>query len=240
MVCAGPYLLGVGRWAGHEDPCSQSLLCLSSSWASGIGFGFVAFLPHQQPPIRSPRSPPHWDPQPPYFSWEQARARDAQVGPSRAGRRFQEEGAEEGWTGPWRLDCGRRAGAPSGKALAGRIQTTPEAAVVGEAVTAWGRGEPRAPQPGAALSWPAQPGVWPLLGSGLLGCVASALAAVQLHPGLSRPWGSDPQSHQCPRAADLLEAIGSADGNEVFLGEEGEGPQSASGQGKAMGQLSVS
>lgn len=28
MVCAGPYLLGVGRRAGHAEPLPQSLLCL--------------------------------------------------------------------------------------------------------------------------------------------------------------------------------------------------------------------
>lgn len=37
---------------------------------------------------------------------------------------------------------------------------------------------------------------------------------------LSCSWGSDPQSHQCPRATDLLEAIGCADSNEVFLGDK--------------------
>lgn len=60
--------------------------------------------------------------------------------------------------------------------------------------------------------------IWPAL-SGLLSCVASALTTVQLRPGLAA-LGSDPQSHQCPGATNLLEAIGCADSNEVFLGDK--------------------
>lgn len=72
-----------------------------------------------------------------------------------------------------------------------------EAAHIGEAVTARGHGEPRASQPGTALSWRACPGYLAAF-SGLLGCVASAPATVWLRPGLSCAQGSDPQSHQCP------------------------------------------
>lgn len=62
--------------------------------------------------------------------------------------------------------------------------------------------------------------LWPseLFGFSLDHCAAASR--------LSCSWGSDPQSHQCPRATDLLEAIGCADSNEVFLGDEREIPVS--------------
>ena len=124
------------------------------------------------------------------------------------------------------------ARALSGEPLAGWSQATSEAAHVGEAVTARGRGSPEPPS--LAQPRPGQPAlaIWPVCSS-LLGCVASALATARLRPGLSCSRGSDPQSHQCPRAADLLEAVGSADSNEVFLREEGEGSRSAVGQGES-------
>lgn len=61
-------------------------------------------------------------------------------------------GAREGATGPVASGLWLRAEALSGEALAGSTQATSEAAHVGEAVAARGRGEPRASQPGAALS----------------------------------------------------------------------------------------
>lgn len=69
-------------------------------------------------------------------------------------------GAREGTTGPglWHLGCGCWARALFGEALAGWIQATSEAALVGEAVAAWRRGEP----PGLAQPCPGQP----TLGSG--------------------------------------------------------------------------
>lgn len=87
--------------------------------------------------------------------------------------------------------------------------------------------------PSLAQPCPSQPtlGIWPVC-SGLLGCVASAPAAVRLRPGFSRSWGSDPQSHECSRAADLLEAVRSTDSNEVFLRKEEEGSRLASGRRK--------
>ena len=70
--------------------------------------------------------------------------------------------------------------------------------------------------PSAPAFWAVWPQPWPLRG-----CIQASAA----------PRGSDPQSHECPRAADLLEAVGSADSNEVFLRDEGEGSRSAAGQG---------
>ena len=72
--------------------------------------------------------------------------------------------------------------------------------------------------PSAPAFWAVWPQPWPLHG-----CVQASAA----------PPGSDPQSHECPRAADLLEAVGSADSNEVFLRDEGEGSRSAAGQGES-------
>lgn len=124
------------------------------------------------------------------------------------------------------------ARALSQEALAGWSQATSEAAHVGEAVTARGRGSPEPPSLAQPRPGQPAPAIWPVC-SGLLGCVASALATARLRPGLSCSRGSDPQSHECPRAADLLEAVGSADSNEVFLREEGEGSRSAAGQGES-------
>lgn len=147
------------REAGGARGASLTKPALSAgSWASGTDV--VAFLPHQEPLIHTRRGLPHGDPTLPFqrraSSGQGARRGHAgvtrpavpEVGP---GREQQAHGIRAVAEGP----------EPAGAASAGWTQATPEAALIGEAVAVWGRGEPRAAQPGAALSWPGHPGVWP-------------------------------------------------------------------------------
>lgn len=131
--CARPYLLGVGRKMLFHKARS-----VSRQLASGTGF--VAFLPGQEPPIHNRRSPTHWAPAPPL----QLVASPGQGSPGGAKQGSPGQQFQEGRPGREQRACGVGAVADGlepclgRRLLAGWIRATSEAALIGEAVTAWG------------------------------------------------------------------------------------------------------
>lgn len=171
---------------------------VSRQLASGLHL--VAFLPHQEPPIHNRGSPTRWDPSPPTSAESKLRPGVPGWGQAGVTRPQFQRGSQGRSNGP--VASGRRpmGRSPSGEALAGWIRATSEAALIGAAVTVWGRGEPRASRPGAALSCPAHPGVWP-----------SALAFWAVRPQPRPPWSciqaSAASGAQTPRAISAPELL---------------------------------
>lgn len=184
MVCARPYLLGAGRRGGAQGASLTKPALSAGSWASGTHV--VAFLPHPEPPIHTPGAP-HGDSPLPL----QLRASSGQG----AGR------GPAGVTRPAVPEVG-----PGGEQQAHGIRAAAEGPEpAGGGVSRMDSGHTRGGSHRGAPSRPAwrspvlaRPPWGLALCSGLLGCEASAPAARQLHPGLGRFWGSDPQRHQCP------------------------------------------
>lgn len=148
------------REAGGGEDLFHKACSVSRQLASGINV--VAFLPHQEPPVHNRRSPPHEDPSPPTSA--DSKLRPGCPGGAKQGSPGQQfQSGSQGRnnrpvaSGLWLM--GRSL---SGEALAGWIQATSEAALIGEAVIVWGHGEPRA----SSLAQPS-PGQ-PTLGSGHL------------------------------------------------------------------------
>lgn len=170
---------------------------VSRQLASGLDL--VAFLPHQEPPIHNRGSPTCWDPSLPL----QLRASSGQGCPGRAKQGHQatvpkgEPGKEQGACGIW-------AAADGPEPVWGGVSRMDPGHIRGSshraAVAVWGRGEPRASRPGAALSCPAHPGVWP-----------SALAFWAVRPQPRPPWSciqaSAASGAQTPRAISAPELL---------------------------------
>lgn len=193
--------------AGHGGPLTQSLLCLP--WQLDCILTLLESS-HPPPPLQQPTC------------WTPGHPAPGKSAPGGAKKRL--------WGSSSKGQARERLG--NGLAVLGVWVGLTGHSPAEEAVARWipghtpcsrrGSSKPKdlqSPKPlGLVQLCPDQPAleIWPAL-SGLLSCVVSALTTAQLHPGFSRSWGSDPQSHQCPRATDLLEAIGCADSNEVFL-----------------------
>lgn len=194
MVCARPYLLGAGRRAGRGEPLSQSPLCLRAA-----GPQEPTLLPSC--PTKNLSSTPagasHTGTPPSPFSGEQAQARvpggATQGSPGQQFQRWGQGGSSRPMaSGRWLRGRSRPGGGVS-RMDSGHTRGSSHRGS-GRRVGAWG-----APSRPAWRSLVLARPPWGLaICSGLLGCEASAPAAGQLHPGLGRFWGSDPQRHQCP------------------------------------------
>lgn len=232
MVCAGPYLLGLGRRVGAQRS-SFTKPALSPLAAGPWDSAALPSCPTKGLPSTRAETPHARTPSPPTPARSKPRPGMPQVRPSRGHQSSSSRrGNRAGTAGPmasglWLWDWSPVWGGIS------RMESRPHLRRLtsGKQSLRGGMGSPEPPSLAQPCPGQPVPGIWPIC-SGLLGCVASAPANVWLHPGLSCSQGSDPQSHQCPRAADLLEAVGSADSNEIFLRDEREGSQSAVGPGE--------
>lgn len=197
MVCARPYLLGVGRQAGRE-PLSQSLLCLPA--AGPQESTLLPSCPTKSLPSTTPGAT-HTGTSALPLQLGASSGQGCPVEPNRGHQaNSSKRGSQGGNHGPVASGLWPMSGSLSGEVLAGWIQATSEAALIGEAVTVWGCGEPRASQPGTALSWAAHPGVWPC---------ALAFWAVrpQLWPPCSCIQASAASGAQTPRAISAPELL---------------------------------
>lgn len=178
---AGPDgALSVGSGGGGAWRSSFTKTALSPQ-AAGLSFCPARGLPSTT--SEAPQAgPPAFAPQP-GASPGQGRPRTDRSYQSSA-QRGSQEGDQGAASRPVEAGCGCWAGVLSGEALAGWIRPhSRQGSWRRGSVTAWGRGEPRASRPGAALSWPARPRdlaclLWPSRLCGL------SPATLRLRPGL--------------------------------------------------------